>query len=203
MTNSIKQQDHNATATLKPLKKLSRRYWRLSIAHKMHLGFFPLVLLIFLISLFALTKLNQINRLNSSILLTDIPAHAAVEKMRETIFDQESFIRRYMILKDNELLKIYQDLGSEFVKSMEIFRTFPKQMGLPLNDLENAYNNYSSAMLAGIKLLGESPGAAAEFEKNVRLHQTEVLEILEKISRAIERDQNDKAEVSAAICFFA
>jgi len=199
MTKEISQPNHNATATLKPLKKLYRRFWRLSIAQKMHLGFFPLVLLIFLISVFALTKLNQLNRLNSSILQVNIPARATVEKMRNTIFDQESFIRRYMILKDKELLRIYQDLGSDFIKSLDIFKAFPEELGLPLKDLEESYNNYSSTLLAGIKLLEERPGAANEFEKNLRLHQTEVIGILQHIATAIEHDQNNKAGVSADI----
>ena len=195
----ITQDNHNATATLKPLKKLYRRFWRLSIAQKMHLGFFPLLLLIFLISVFALTKLTQLNRLNSSILQVNIPARATVEKMRETIFDQESFIRRYMILKDKELLRIYQDLGSEFIKSLDVFKTFPEKMNLPLKELEASYNHYSSTLLTGIKLIEERPGTAGEFEKNVRARQTEVIELLKRIAGSIEQDQDDKAGVSAAI----
>lgn len=199
MTDGLNHHDLDATAALKPLKKLYRRFWRLSIAQKMHLGFFPLVLLIFLISLFALAKLNQLNRLNNSILQVNIPAQAAVEKMRGTIFDQESFIRRYMVLKDKALLRIYQDLGSEFIKSTEIFKAFPEQTGLPVKKLEDSYNNYSSALLAGIKLHDERPRDAAEFEKNIRLYQNRVIDILEQIALIIERDHNDKAGVSASI----
>jgi len=199
MIDRFNRQNHSGTSTLKPLKSLYGRYWRLSISKKMHLGFFPLVLLIFLISIFALAKLNQLNRLNSTILQFNIPAHEAVEKMRGTIFDQESFIRRYMILKDKELLKIYQDQGSEFIKNLELFKTFPDQLGVPQKDLEEAYNNYSTTLLAGIKLLEDHPDANAEFENNVHQRQTAVIEILEGIDRINEQDQKDKAGISASI----
>ncbi|MEJ2690912.1 MAG: diguanylate cyclase [Deltaproteobacteria bacterium] len=173
----------------------------MSISSKMHLGFFPLILLIFLISIFALTKLNQLNNLNYTIQQFNIPARSAIEKMRNTIFDQESFIRRYMILKDKELLKIYQDQGNEFIKSLDVFKAFADQLDIPLTDLEEAYNNYSTTLLAGIKLQQGQKGAhyGKEFEKNVRERQSEVIDILGRISRIVEQDQDDKAGISASI----
>lgn len=186
------------TTRLKPLRKLYRRFWRLNISQKMHLGFFPLVLLIFLISTFALTKLNQLNRLNASILRVNIPARTAVAKMQETIFDQESFLRRYTILKDRELLRIYQDLNHEFISNLEKLRAL-KTLNLSLAELEKSYDDYAGTLLAGSKLLEKDPGYAVLFDREVRLHQSEVLDTLADLDRIIEENQNSKAGVSAAI----
>ncbi|NTV14979.1 MAG: diguanylate cyclase [Desulfobulbaceae bacterium] len=190
---------HNASPRRQPLLKLARRFWRLSISQKMHLGFLPLVLLIFIISLFALTKLNQLNRLNASILQVNIPARAALEKMRRTIFDQESFIRRYTILKDQELLKIQQDLNREFIKGLDTLRNYPTELRLPLGALDESYADYTATLLNGIKLIEESPGRGQEFDQQVRLRQTEVINNLAEIGMVVEADQNAKSGISADI----
>lgn len=199
MSEESGQNNHDFTSRIKLLKNLTRRFWRLSIAQKMHLGFFPLVVLIFFISVFSLTKLNQLNRLNSAILQVNIPARAAVEKMRETIFDQESFIRRYTILKDKELLKVYQDLNREFISGMDGFRSLPSEFNLPLSALNESYSNYSSTLLNGKKLLEDDPGYTKEFDQQIRLSQTEVVNNLAEIGRIVEADQNAKSGISASI----
>ncbi len=203
MTAGNGRPNHNAQTNLQPLHKLTRRFWRLSISQKMHLGFFPVVMLIFIISLFALTKLNQINRINAHILQINIPARASLEKMRETCFDQESFIRRYTILKDPELLKIYQDLDHEFIKDIETLRSYPPELQLPIDALAAAYGNYSAILLNGSKPAKEPSGLGQEFDQQIHLQQTEVLDKLAKISLAVEADQNTKSGISAAICSLA
>ncbi len=195
--NGQNNQDIGSRAKL--LKRLTRHFWRLSIAQKMHLGFFPLVVLIFLISVFALTKLNQLNRLTSAILQVNIPARASVEEMRETIFDQESFIRRYTILKDKDLLKVYQDLNREFINGLDQLKALPRELNLPLGALDEAYNNYSTTLLNGRKLLDEAPGDPKHFDQQVRLSQTEVINNLAEIGRIVEADQNAKSGISASI----
>lgn len=191
--------NHDITSRIKLLKNLTRRFWRLSIAQKMHLGFFPLVVLIFFISVFSLTKLNQLNRLNTTILQVNIPARAALEKMRETIFDQESFIRRYTILKDKELLKVYQDLNREFINGLDKIRLLPKEFNLPLAALDESYSNYSTSLLNGSKLLGDDPEYTKEFDQQIRSGQAEVINNLTEIGRIVEADQNAKSGISASI----
>jgi GGDEF domain-containing protein len=187
------------TSRIKLLRRLARRFWRLSIAQKMHLGFFPLVVLIFFISIFSLTKLNQLNRLNTAILQVNIPARAAVEKMRETIFDQESFIRRYTIFNDKELLKVYQELNREFINGLDKFKALPPELHLPLSALDESYGNYSTTLLNGSKLLEKNPGYSKEFDQQIRLGQSEVIKNLSEIGRIVEADQDAKSGISASI----
>jgi GGDEF domain-containing protein/CHASE3 domain sensor protein len=191
--------DHDQTLTIKPLKKLARRFWRLRISQKMHLGFFPLLVLIALISVFSLTKINQLNRLNTVICQVNIPARATLEKMRGNIFDQESFVRRYTILKDKDLLKIQHGLNREFIYDLEKLRMLPAGLNLPLGALDESYGNYSATLLNGIELLEENPGYSEKFEQQIRLVQNQVLDNLAEIGRIIQADQNAKAEVSASI----
>ncbi|HSH13527.1 MAG TPA: diguanylate cyclase, partial [Desulfurivibrionaceae bacterium] len=156
------------------------------------------VVLILLISIFSLTKLNQINRLNTVILQVHSPTRAAVEKMRGTILDQESFIRRYTILKDKELLKVYQEHSREFIDNIARLRSLPADLNLPLSDLDKSYSNYSMTLLNGIKLL-DLPTYKEEFDQQIRQSQGSVIDHLAEIDRIIEADQNAKSGVSAAI----
>ena len=191
--------NHGHPSGIRLLKKVARHFWRLSISQKMHLGFFPLIVLIFLISIFSLTKLNQLNRLNSAILQVNIPARASVEKMRESIFDQESFIRRYTILKDKELLKVYQELNREFISGIETLKAFPAEANLPLAALDKAYAEYSTALLNGSKQLEDNPAFQKEFDHQIRLSQTAVIDNLAGIGAIIELDQDAKSGISASV----
>lgn len=186
-------------SSIKLLEKLARRFWRLNISQKMHLGFFPLVVLILLISIFSLTKLNQLNQLNTTILQVHIPARATLGKMGGTLLDQESFIRRYSIFKDEELLKVYHDHSREFIDDIARLKTLPVELNLPLRALDKSYGHYSTALLNGIKLLKEDPRYNQEFEQQIHLSQDEVIASLAEIGRIIEADQNAKSEVTATI----
>ena len=94
-----------SSSQFKLFKKITSGFLRLSISQKLHLGFFPLIVLIVFISVFALAKLNQLTILNESIMGVNIPAQEDIEELREIVIDQESIIRRYMILKDEDFLK--------------------------------------------------------------------------------------------------
>ena len=89
MTEVNEQKGLNNSRQVKLLKRMIARFLKLSIANKMRLGFFPLLLLIIIISGFALTKLNQLTSLNETILKIDIPAQEAAKQLREIITDQE------------------------------------------------------------------------------------------------------------------
>ena len=92
---------------IKLFKQIVSRFLRLNISQKMHLGFLPLVIFIVLVSTFALTKLNQLTSLNESILRVNIPIQETVRQMKATVVDQESILRRFLILKDNAFLKVF------------------------------------------------------------------------------------------------
>ncbi|MEN8142606.1 MAG: diguanylate cyclase [Thermodesulfobacteriota bacterium] len=175
------------------------RFLQLNIAQKMYLGILPLLVLIVFISIFALVKLNQLTSLNQSIMGVNIPAQEDVKKMREIAIDQESIIRRFMILKDEEFLKVFNDKGSQFLTTFNKFTSYADELDIPFDDLEEAYTSYSSTLLTGIKVLDDSPKKLEEFEQTIRVGQTELLNILSSASAIAEWDQNEKAAASASI----
>ena len=199
MTKKQNPANIDNSSRVKLFKKIASRFLQLSISQKMYLGIFPLLVLIFFISVFALAKLNQLTSLNQAILGVNIPAQEDVKKMREIAIDQESIIRRYMILKDEEFLKVFNDKGSQFLTSFSNFKDYSGELVFPLDDLEKAYTSYSSTLLTGIKLLEGSPRKLKEFEKTIKLRQSELLNILSSVNAIAEWDQNEKAAASASI----
>jgi diguanylate cyclase (GGDEF)-like protein len=187
---------------IKLFKRIISSFLRLNIAHKMHLGFLPLVVLLVLVSTFALTKLNQLTSLNESILAVDIPIQETVRQMKATVIDQESILLRFIILQDNAFLKVFNDNSIEFSKDINSLKTLSElseDLGLPLADLERASSGYASALLAGIKLPDERPDKSRAFDEMIRIKQTELLDILSSFAAIAKSDQNKKVTVSASI----
>ncbi len=199
MTKNQKLNNINNSSQVKLFKKMVSRFLRLSISQKMHLGFFPLLVLIVFISVFALAKLNQLTSLNESILGVNIPAQEEATKMREIAIDQESIIRRFMILKDEEFLKVFNDKASQFLVSLNNVKGYSGVLNFPVDDLEHAYNIYSSNLLTGIKVLEGSTKKKEEFDRIIRIKQTELFNIISSLGAIAEWDQNEKAAASASI----
>ena len=140
----------------KLLRKMASSFLRLNIANKMRLAVFPLLVLVLVISSFALTKLNQLTSLNEAVLKIDIPIQEAAQHMQELTIDQESIIRRFMILQDDEFLRVFNDRSSEFLKTLNNIKLLQTDLELPLDELEKTYTDYSSFLLTGIELKGKS-----------------------------------------------
>lgn len=187
---------------IKLFKRIVARFLRLDIARKMRLGFLPMVLFIVLVSTFALIKLNQLTSLNESILRVDIPIQNTIRQMKGAVIDQESILRRFIILKDNAFLKVFNDNSIEFSENINALETFSRLSGefyLPLAELAKFYSDYSSTLLMGAKLLEEQPEKADDFDKTIRIKQTELQDILSGIATTAKSDQDKKVGVSASI----
>ncbi len=186
----------------KILTNLVARFLRLNISQKMHLGFLPLVVLLVLVSTFALGKLNQLTSLNESILQVDIPAQETIRQMKTMAIDQESILRRFIILKDNAFLKVFNDNSIGFFKYIATLETLSgtsEELDFTLADLEKSYSNYSSALLAGIKRLEDNPGNTSTFDEEIRQKQTELLNLLSECATIAKANQDKKVGISASI----
>lgn len=187
---------------LKLFRKIVASFLRLNISQKMHLGFLPLVILLVLVSTFALAKLNHLTGLNESILMIDIPIQDTVKQMKRTVIDQESVLRRFIILKDRAFLEAFRNNSSQFQKDSGLLQTLSESspgLYLPLPELAKAYAAYATALQVGIEQLQPKPEGSLAFEKNVKSKQTELMEILSDIANIARDDQNQKVGVSASI----
>jgi diguanylate cyclase (GGDEF)-like protein len=182
--------------------KLVARFLRLNISQKMHLGFLPLVVLLILVSTFAIGKLNQLTSLNESILLIDIPAQETIRRMETMAIDQESILRRFIILKDNAFLEVFDNNSIVFFKHITTLKTLSglsEELEFPLADLGKSYSSYSSALLKGIDFLEKHPDKTSEFDEELRVKQTELLGLLAEFTNIAKSNQDKKVAISASM----
>ena len=89
------------------------RFLGISIAGKLLLSYFSLLLLLIAIATYAFINLNKLNQLNSSILSLNVPVIKATETLIELILSQEQYARRNIILKDPDVLTIFWEKDKE------------------------------------------------------------------------------------------
>src|SRR3972149_633175 len=104
------------------MKKAVPRFFRLTIARKLLLGFVSYGILTILIALIALSSLQRLNEINNRIINRDIPLVEISDKMIETLLAQELYGRRSVILKSSEMEAL-------FWRRSEEFKNFLREMG--------------------------------------------------------------------------
>lgn len=190
------------SAKITLFKNIASSFLRLNISQKMHLGFLPLVVLLVIVSTFSLGKLNQLTSLNESILQVDIPVQEAIRRMKATVIDQESILRRYLILKDEAFLKVFRDNSLEFAQQINLISDLSDlsaELDFPLLDLEKAYSIYAGTLLEGLRVKDAGVAKINELDEMIRVRQAALLELLSDFSGAARASQDRKVAISASI----
>ncbi|MDT8334976.1 MAG: diguanylate cyclase [Desulfurivibrionaceae bacterium] len=184
------------------IKRMIARFLGFNIAQKMYLGFLPLVIFLVLFSTFALVKLNQLRNLNESILTVNIPIQETIRQMNNAVIDQESILRRFIILRDNGFLSIFNDNRIEFSDRIHRLRALAgkaQSLDLPFSELEKANGEYLKTLLTGMESPEERTADNNDYNRTVRLKQSTLLDILAEIDVANKADRDRKVGVSASI----
>ena len=109
------------------LEKLTptKLFARLNIASKMLLGYMALVLLTVIVVVYALFSLQRINNLNKSIVKIDIPTQEAADKMLDAVLAQDTYEKRFLILKSEDMRKLFAKRGDEFRTWLNVLKELP------------------------------------------------------------------------------
>ena len=125
---------------------------RLNIASKMLLGYMTLVLLTVIVVVYALVSLQRINNLNKSIVKTDIPTQEAADKMLDAVLAQDTYEKRFLILKSEDMRKLFAKRGDEFRTWLKVLKDLPGKNTIPIETLESLHGNYTELFSREIKL---------------------------------------------------
>jgi GGDEF domain-containing protein len=93
---------------------MKKNSFRFPIGTKILLGFLPLLALICFIITVVLIRLDRVNRITREIVSIDMAAENAAQTMGEILLAQESFARRYLILRSGEMLGLFERREAEF-----------------------------------------------------------------------------------------
>jgi GGDEF domain-containing protein/CHASE3 domain sensor protein len=178
----------------------TRLFARLSIASKMLLGYMLLVGLTIVVVAYALFSLQQINRLNKGIIKTDIPAQEAADKMLEAVLAQDTYEKRFLILRSRDILPLFSKRGEEFRGWLTTLKKLPDQSSLPVEQLESLHTRYTDLFEFEIRLIRSKNIAKAETISNGQLKRTldSLIDALKALSLGSKQVQDRKMkEISA------
>jgi diguanylate cyclase (GGDEF)-like protein len=175
-------------------------FLRLTIAHKLLLGFSSLLALLVIISVYALTNLNRLNSINDSILQTDLPVILAADKMVDLIFAEELYTRRYMVFRTTEVLNLFLHKKEVFGHQLERIRSVPEKRDFPVDKIEQLHNQYTSLLLEGTRsATASSSSMSQEFDDKIKAHQDTFIAVIKEMAADAQRDQNEKTGMTASI----
>jgi CHASE3 domain sensor protein len=118
----------------------------------MLLGYMVLVLLTVVVVVYALVSLQRINSLNKSIVKIDIPTQEAADKMLDAVLAQDTYEKRFLILKSEDMKKLFSKRGDEFRTWLQALKDLPGTNTAPIEALENLHGNYTELFSQEIKL---------------------------------------------------
>jgi CHASE3 domain sensor protein len=182
------------------LKTLLAYFFSLNIARKLMLGFIPLVVLLILISAFALVNLSRLNSISDSILKTDVVVITTSEKMIDVILAQELYIRRYLILKTKDLLKLFWERDRQFNHLVAKIRAVPEERDFPIDEIASLHGKYNEILLMkSSSLVDPSALDRRNIEKQIKDKQDAIITLIKEMAEQARLDQNKKTGMTSAI----
>ena len=178
----------------------TRLFARLTIARKMLLGYMILVVLTVVVVVYALVSLQRINNLNKSIVKTDIPTQEAADKMLDALLAQDTYEKRFLILKSEDMRTLFAKRGDEFRAWLKVLKDLPGDNSAPIETLKSLHGNYTELFSREITLARENKNDAAYAISNSSLkdNQDRLLETLRAMSaRARDSQDNKMRQISS------
>jgi GGDEF domain-containing protein/CHASE3 domain sensor protein len=154
----------------------TKLFARLNIASKMLLGYMTLVGLTVIVVVYALVSLQRINSLNKSIVKVDIIVQEAADKMLDAVLAQDTYEKRYLILKSDDMRRLFSERADEFRTWLASLKALPDRNGLPIETIDSLHDKYTSLFNGEIQMIHEK-----ETEKAYAISNGELKKVLERL----------------------
>jgi GGDEF domain-containing protein/CHASE3 domain sensor protein len=156
---------------------------RLTIAGKMLVGYAVLVVLTATVVGYVLVSLSSINSLSRNIVTVNIPGDAAANRLVETLLAQDTYEKRYLILRRQDLGHLYWDRAKEFSANLEELKRVGRAGDLQLETIEKLHSRYGELYLEMTEYVRKGKITAAEKLSNGDM--SDVVERLFELIRSI------------------
>lgn len=123
----------------------TRLFARLTIAKKILFGYMALVALTVIVVVYALVNLQRINILNKSIVKVDVVVEEASGKMLDALLAQDTYEKRFLILKSSDMKTLFFKRGKEFRSWLAVLKNLPVSNAntFPIETIDKLYSKYS------------------------------------------------------------
>lgn len=168
----------------------SRLFARLNIASKMLLGYMVLVVLTMIVVAYALISLQSINSLNTSIVKADIVVQEAADKMLDALLAQDTFEKRYLILKSDDMRRLFLKRGDEFRSWVRTLKRLPEGERIPLDAIIGFHTEYDRLFREEVQLV-----QAGKIRQANAISNGDLKAVLDNITDAVRKTSlNARAE---------
>jgi diguanylate cyclase (GGDEF)-like protein len=182
----------------------------------MLLGYMMLVALTVIVVVYALISLQRINNLNSSIVKVDIVVEEASDKMLDALLAQDSYEKRYLILKSRDMQQLFAKRGSEFLTWLFVLKSLPDTSGIPIETISSLHKKYSDLFPLEILRIqaNDVNGAYAISNHELKNVLEKLIETLRVVSANAKESQDRKMKrisqiggtaflTTAGLCLFS
>jgi diguanylate cyclase (GGDEF)-like protein len=189
---------------------------RLNIAGKMFLGYMILVALTVIVVVYALVNLQRINTLTKSIVNVDIKVEEASDRMLDALFAQETYEKRYLILKSEDMLGLFEKRGNEFRSWLALLNKLPNSSELPIETIDGLHKKYTDLFSRELELIRTNDVQTQYTVPNQEMKEVmgKLIETLKPLSVVAKKSQDDKMKqislignaafmTTAILCFFS
>jgi diguanylate cyclase (GGDEF)-like protein len=175
------------------------RFLGISIAGKLLLSYFSLLLLLFAISIYAFANLNKLNQVNSSILSANVPVINATETLIDLILSQEQYARRNIILKDPDLMTIFWEKDHEVHQLVHsINESHLGKIG-DITAFKRLHQQYNELLTKTLSAAAGKPGNSKDVIRQIKDVQNKLITLTKIFSVSARRDLERKTDASSKI----
>jgi nitrogen fixation/metabolism regulation signal transduction histidine kinase len=157
-------------------------------------GYMLLVVLTIIVVAYALFSLQQINRLNKSIIQTDIPTQEAADKMLEAVLAQDTYEKRFLILRSSDIIPLFSKRGAEFKNWMDSLKELPSLDEVAIHHIGSLHKQYSDLFRKEAALIRTKKIEEASSLSNGELRSTldKLIDTLKSLSTGAKQTQEHK-----------
>ncbi len=175
-----------------------------------------LVALTVVVVAYALVSLQRINTLNRSIVKVDVVVEEASDKMLDALLAQDTYEKRFLILKSADMKNLFMKRGKEFRSWLAVLKNLPDRNGLPIATIDALYTKYTDLFTKETKLVRNRAveQAYAISNRDLKTVLDKLLDTLRTLSANAKDAQDKKMKgislvggsafmTTAALCLFS
>lgn len=172
----------------------------LNISRKILFGYLVLSAFTIALGIFSLSALNRINNINRSIIEIDTQIVNITGLSLEILLSQETYGRRYVILKTPEMLNLFWERSVEFKQNANKLKEMPSMDTALIDEIISRHSAYTEAFHSALQALMK-PGTrqASAREEDIRERQGKIIEILDSIAAEAHANLDRKTHQASAM----
>lgn len=173
-------------------KKTKSRFFSLNLRWKLLIGYFSLILLTISTAIISLHYLEKLNSINESIAKKNIPVKNASEKMIESVYSQELYGNRFLILKSDQMMELFDSSQKEFNRHLNTLKELLIENIQQVNGIETIHVEYSLLFQDLFQTNQKNPAVQMNQDKIIVKKQNELINRIQNIYNLASLDHNQK-----------